>query len=160
MRSPIKSVLGKGRLNLFLLEMIIVLLFFSVASAVIIRTFVAADKLSSENIRLERMSFCAQSAAESFSVNADLGKTASALFGIDHENFRGATRIDIPLDEKCGYAYLTDADIFMTMQITETKYDGRLKMLHISFKDKNGSLLYEIDTAAYTPERTVLYGEE
>ena len=81
MRSPIRSTPGKGRLNLFLLEMIIVLLFFSVASAVIIRTFVAADKLSSENIRLERMSFCAQSAAESFSVNADLGKTASALQG-------------------------------------------------------------------------------
>ena len=106
------------------------------------------------------MSFCAQSAAESFSVNADLGETALALFGIDHENFKGAARIDIPLDEKCGYAYLTDADIFMTMQITQTQYDGRLKLLHISFKDKNGGLLYEIDTAAYTPERTVLYGEE
>ncbi|MBQ5318726.1 MAG: hypothetical protein J6K17_06500 [Oscillospiraceae bacterium] len=160
MRSPIKASSGKGRLNLFLLEMIIVLLFFSVASAVILKAFVSADRLSAENIRLERMAFCAQSAAEAFSSTADLGETAEMLFGIDSESFNNAARIDIPLDDKCGYAYLAESALSMTMQITETDYDGRLKMLHIFFKDKDGNLLYEINTAAYTPERTVLYGEE
>ncbi len=160
MRSPIKSAPKSGRLNLFLLEMIIVLLFFSIASAVIINAFVAADRISAENIRLERMSFCAQSAAECFSANADLGETAEALFGIDHDKFENAVRIDIPLDEKCEYAYLKDASVFMTMQLADSDYDGRLKILHIFFKDESGNMLYEINSAAYTPERTVLYGEE
>ena len=160
MSSPTKSVSIGGRLNIFLLEMIIVLLFFSIASAVILKTFITADKVSAENIRLERMAFCAQSAAESFSANADLAETAEMLFGIAPEKFENASRIVIPLDEECGYAYLTDADLFMTMQITGSDYNGRLKMLCISFSDENGNLLYEIDSAAYTPERTVLYGEE
>ena len=160
MRNPTKPLPDRGRLNLFLLEMIIVLLFFSIASAVILKTFVTADRISAENIRLERMAFCAQSAAESFSSTADLAETAEAVFGIDSDKFENATRIEIPLDDKCSYAYLTDAGIFMTMQIIGSEYDGRLKTLHIFFKDKNGNMLYEINSAAYTPERTVLYGEE
>ena len=160
MISPIKAVPHKGRLNLFLLEMIIVLLFFSIASAVIIRTFVAADMLSAQNIKLERMSFCAQSAAEAFSSTADLDETAEILFGIDLENPENTTRIDIPLDDKCSYAYLKDTSLTMTMQVIASDYDGRLKTLRISFTDNDGNMLYEINTAAYTPERTVLYGEE
>lgn len=160
MRSPTKSLPYGGRLNLFLLEMIIVLLFFSIASAVILKAFVSADRISAENIRLEKMAFCAQSAAEAFSVTADLGETAEMLFGVEHDKFEGASRIEIPLDEKCGYAYLKDASVFMTMQVTGSEYDGRLKILHIFFKDEDGNMLYEINTAAYMPERTVLYGEE
>lgn len=160
MRSPTKAMpANKGKLNLFLLEMIIVLLFFSVASAVILRAFVAADRISAENIRLERMAFCAQSAAESFSVTADIAETAEALFGIGHEKFENATRIEIPLDDKCEYSYMKEASVFMTMQITESKYEGRLRILNISFKDDEGNILYEINAAAYVPERTVLSDE-
>lgn len=160
MRSPAKAFSHSGKLNLFLLEMIIVLLFFSIASAVILKAFVAADKISAENIRLERMAFCAQSAAETFSVTADLGETAEALFGIEYDKFDGASRIEIPLDEKCGYAYMTNSPISMTMQIVSTDYEDRLKVLHIFFKDNDGNMLYEINSAAYMPEREVLYDEE
>jgi len=160
MRNPTKSVSRGGKLNLFLLEMIIVLLFFSIASAVILRAFVTADRVSAENIRLERMAFCAQSAAETFSVTADIAETAEVLFGIESDKFENATRIDIPLDNECGYSYLKEAKVFMTMQIVNTEYEGRLRTLHIFFKDEDGNMLYEINTAAYVPERTVLYGEE
>ncbi len=160
MRSPTKPLHSGGRLNLFLLEMIIVLLFFSVASAVILKAFVTADRLSAENIRLERMAFCAQSAAETFSVTADIAETAETLFGIDPQKFENAARIDIPLDKECSYSYLRDAEIFMTMQLVNSEYNGRLRTLHIFFKDGDGNMLYEINTAAYVPERTVLYGEE
>lgn len=160
MRSPIKSVSRGGRLNLFLLEMIIVLLFFSIASAVILKAFVAADRMSAENMRLERMAFCAQSAAEIFSETGDIAETAEILFEIDSERFEGATRIDIPLDEKCGYSYLKDASLFMTMKITESEYEGRFKAMNISFTDDEGNMLYEINAASYIPERTVLFDEE
>ena len=159
MRSPIKAVPQKGKLNLFLLEMIIVLLFFSIASAVILKAFVAADRMSAENIRLERMAFCAQSAAEVFSVTSDLGETVEAVFGIEREKLENTTRIDIPLDDECRYSYMSDASVYMTMQITGTEYDGRLRMMNISFKDDKGKLLYEVNTASYIPERTVLADE-
>lgn len=159
MHSPTKAIPKNGKLNLFLLEMIIVLLFFSVASAVILRAFVAADRISAENIRLERMAFCAQSAAESFSVTADLAETAEFLFGVEYENLENATRIEIPLDSKCEYSYMNEAYVFMTMQITGSEYKNRLRMLNISFRDKDGNVLYEINSAAYVPERTVLSDE-
>lgn len=160
MRSPIKAVSAKSRLNLFLLEMIIVLLFFSIASAVILKAFVTADRISAENIRLEKMSFCAQSAAECFTATADISKTAEMLFGVDLSDSENTTRIDIPLDDNCEYAYMKEASISMTMQIVNTDYDGRLQMLRIFFSDNDKNLLYEINTAAYTPERKVLYNEE
>ena len=163
MRSPTKSVRGVGRLNLFLLEMIIVLLFFSIASAVILKAFVAADRISAENIRLERMAFCAQSVAESFSVTADLAETAEDIFGIDPENIENATYIEIPLKEDCTYSYLEDADIFLIMQFVHTEYgEGQMYIVtNIYFKDDDGNVLYEMNSAAFKPERTVLdYGEE
>ncbi|MBQ3162468.1 MAG: hypothetical protein IJC04_10130 [Oscillospiraceae bacterium] len=163
MRSPTKSVRGVGRLNLFLLEMIIVLLFFSIASAVILKAFVAADRISAENIRLERMAFCAQSVAESFSVTADLAETAEDIFGIDPENIENATYIEIPLKEDCTYSYMEDAGIFLTMKFVYTEYGkGQVyTAINISFKDDAGNVLYEMNSAAFKPERTVLdYGEE
>lgn len=166
MRSPVKSVRGKGRLNLFLLEMIIVLLFFSIASAVILKAFVAADRISAENIRLERMAFCAQSVAESFSGTADLAETAEDIFGIDPENIENATYIEIPLNEDCTCSYMDmeDAEIFLTMKYVHSEHvEGQLyTAISISFEDDDGNLLYEIYSAAFVPERTVLdiYGEE
>lgn len=163
MRSPVKSAPGGGRLNLFLLEMIIVLLFFSIASAVILKAFVAADRISAENIRLERMAFCAQSVAESFSVTADLAETAEDIFGIDSENIKNATYIEIPLKEDCTYSYMDDAEIYLTMQHVHTEYGKGQNYIaiSISFEDDDGNVLYEIHSAAFKPERTVLdYGEE
>ncbi len=163
MRSPVKSVRGGGKLNLFLLEMIIVLLFFSIASAVILKAFIAADRVSAENIRLERMAFCAQSMAESFSVTADLAETAEDIFGIDPESFENATYIEIPLNEDCTRPYMEDAEIFLTMQYSYSEYGKgqRYIVLNISFRDDDGNVLYEMNSAAFKPERTVLdYGEE
>ncbi len=44
MKSPIKAVPAGGRLNLFFMEMIIVLMFFSIASAVILNAFAASGR--------------------------------------------------------------------------------------------------------------------
>ena len=48
----------------------------------------------------------------------------------------------------------------MTMKVTESEYEGKFKAMNISFKDDEGNVLYEINTAAYVPERTVLFDEE
>lgn len=155
MRSPTKAVPKGGRLNLFLVEMIIVLLFFSIASAVILKAFVAADRLSAENMRLERMAFCAQSAAEVFSATADLSETAERLFGVGAED---ASEISVPLDGECRYSP-ADAELYMKMKITENAFDGKYLAMSISFSNTDGEELYRIEAAACDTGRTVDFYE-
>ncbi len=147
MKSPVRPARGEGRLNLFFVEMIIVLLFFGIASAVILRTFAASDELSRESGRLERMSFCAQSAAEIFSETGSLPETAEKLFGIEAED---ASKIVIPLDEKCGYSP-TEAALYLTMTVTDGSAEN-LSEISISFSEKDGDALYEIKSGAYLPD--------
>lgn len=156
MRSPVKSVSKGGRLNLFLLEMIIVLLFFSIACAVILNAFVTADRISASNIRLERMAFCTQSVAEVFSETGDISETAETLFGITSEN---VSRITVPMDNECRYSPAA-ADIFMTVSIVETDFDGAFRTAEISFSDADGAPLYSVQTSACVTEGTVDFLEE
>lgn len=152
MKSQIKQK-GKGiRLNLFFVEMIIVLLFFSIASAVILRSFVGSDRLARESRQIEDMAFLAQSAAEIYSGTADLSGTAEMLTSADHicEYDPHENRITVFMDN----------GVTGTISETSDEYGGgSLKTLHISFMDGSGETLYELDTGAYIPERTVTDGE-
>ncbi len=152
MKNQIKQA-GQGiRLNLFFVEMIIVLLFFSIASAVILRSFAGSDRLARESRRIEDMAFLAQSAAEIYSGTADLSETAEMLTDTDHI-------CEYDPDEHEITVYM-DNDVTGKMVETSDEYGGgSLKTLHISFMDGSGETLYELDTGAYIPERTVADGE-
>ena len=152
MRSPIKSKPDGGRLNLFFLEMIIVLLFFSIASAVIMKTFVTADRVSRESGMLERMSFCAQSAAEAFSSTGSISETAEILFGVETGE---VSEITVPVDNKCTYNPV-NFSAHMTMSIEDSEFDGSLLTLHVTFTDGDGKVLYEIYSGFYRTEESVV----
>ncbi|MDE6763317.1 MAG: hypothetical protein K2J73_06530 [Oscillospiraceae bacterium] len=156
MKSPIKSVPAGGRLNLFFMEMIIVLLFFGIASAVILNAFAASDRLSRESGWLERMSFCAQSAAEVFSATGSLSETAEELFGLTVSD---SDEVVVPLDEGCVYSP-ESAALLMTMTVSEDKTEGLMEM-HIVFTDGNdesGETLYEVRSGAYLPPKRAVNG--
>ncbi|MCM1024373.1 MAG: hypothetical protein NC395_10000 [Prevotella sp.] len=167
MRSPMKATRAGGSLNLFFMEMIIVLLFFGIASAVILNAFAAADRVSGESGRLERMSFCAQSAAEIFSASGDLEDTAKRLFGdvpfgipAADTSEGGSETLTVPLSEDCEYSP-GDPPLFMTMSVSGEEYGGgRLKTLHITFEDENGGELYSIVSGAYLPAERTVSGNE
>ncbi len=146
MKSTIRPVSGGGRLNLFFMEMIIVLLFFGIASTVILRTFAESDRLSRESGRLERMSFCAQSAAELFSETGSLSETAEKLFGIETEE---ASQVEIPLDGSCRYDPY-EPSMYMTMTVSQGERRGLYEM-RTEFLGKDGETLYEIKSGAYFP---------
>lgn len=136
-----------GRFNLFFVEMIIVLLFFAAATAIILRSFAAADRLARDSRRLENMSFCARSAAELYSANGSLSETAETLFGAE-ASAENASEITLPLSGDCRYSP-ADAEIFVTL--TETTEGGVLKILRVKFSD-GSAVLYEIE-AGYCPEK-------
>ena len=139
------------------MEMIIVLLFFSIAAAVILRSFAASDSLARESRRMESMAFCAQSAAEIFSKTASISETANTLFGgsfpvFDSENI---SEITIPMTSECKYS-AASPELFMTLrEASEDHNAGRLARLEISFTNSSGENVYELETGAYVPERTV-----
>lgn len=160
MKSPIKAVPAGGRLNLFFVEMIIVLMFFSIASAVILNAFAASGRLSRESGRLEKMSFCAQSAAEIFSETGSLPKTLEKLFGsgsyeilhIDFEDGGYASEVRLPLTEECAYSS-ENAELYMLVSVSGEE-PGGLSEMQIVFTDGNdGEVLYTITAGAYLPRK-------
>lgn len=76
-----------SRTSLFLMELLLVLLFFSIASAVCVRVFTAAKLKSEASANLTAATFAAQSAAESWkSVDGNLEATAKSLSGKASQN--------------------------------------------------------------------------
>ncbi len=146
MKSPIKLTKKKGRLNLFFMEMIIVLLFFSIASAVILCSFAGSDKLAKDSRLLESAVFRAQSAAEIYSQNGSLSKTAGMLFPSYTAADGELSRITVPVDGK----------MYMIMSETSEECGGGiLKKLSIIFRNNDGETVYETETGAYISERAV-----
>lgn len=159
MKSPIKSVPAGGRFNLFFMEMIIVLMFFSIASAVILNAFAASGRLSRESGQLEKMAFRAQSAAEIFSASGSLSQTLEELFGsgsyeilnADLEDGGYAAEAKLPLTGDCEYSPQSP-EIFMTLTETAEKSDsGTLKILSVKFVNTDNKELYRITSGAYVP---------
>ena len=156
MKSPIKSIGKKGRFSLFFMEMIIVLLFFSVAAAIILRSFAASDRLARVSRRLESMTFCAQSAAEIYSRTASVSETAQLLFDESGLVFiDGVSAVRIPVSSECKYSPAAP-ELFMTMVETEEYCEnGRFMKLEIIFSDSRDETVYKVESGAYIPERAV-----
>lgn len=77
-----------SKTKMFLLEFIIIILFFSLAATVCVRIFVNAKMVSAQSSRLTGAVLKAQEAAETFkSVDGDAGRLAGKLNGImDDQN--------------------------------------------------------------------------
>lgn len=156
MKSPTKPQKKAVRFNLFFLEMIIVLMFFSIAAAVILRSFAASDKLARGSRRLENMAFCAQSAAELYSQTGSIGDTAERLFGNDTPQLlytdlreESISQMTVPMTSGCEYSPQSP-ELFMKMSESSEEYaGGSLKTLYIAFADEDGEILYEITAGAY-----------
>ena len=162
MKSPTKPRAKAVRFNLFFLEMIIVLLFFSIASAVILNSFSASDRLASRSRLTESMTFCAQSTAEFFSKTGDLSQTVEELFGgssaqIIHADLDGGVYISeakIPLTESCEYSPQNPEIYIILTETAEQSAGGMFKTLSIKFEDTDSEELYQITTGAYIPDKT------
>ncbi|MBD5140468.1 MAG: hypothetical protein HDT25_03505 [Ruminococcus sp.] len=160
MKSPIKPRAKAVRFNLFFLEMIIVLLFFSIAAAVILNSFSVSNSLAKKSRRTEAMAFCAQSAAEIFSETGNLSQTVEEIFGggsaeilnADLEDGSYISEAAIPLTESCEYSP-QDPEIFITLTETaEQSNGGVLKTLSIRFENTDKEELYKITSGAYIPD--------
>lgn len=144
MNRSVNNAHAEGRLNLFFLEMIIVLLFFGIASAVIISAFAASDRISRESEQLENITFCAQSAAEIFSKSGNLSEVTEELFGIPANGYT-----TVPLDKNCGYSPL-EPELYLALDTPYGDADG-LSELNMVFTNADGERIYQLTAGAYLP---------
>lgn len=159
MKSPTKPRVKAVRFNLFFLEMIIVLLFFSIAAAVILNSFAVSDRLASRSRRTESMTFCAQSAAEIFSKTGSLSQTVEELFGsgsakilnADLEDGSYISEATVPLTESCEYSPQSPEIFMILTETAEQAGGGTLKALSIKFENTDKEELYQITSGAYIP---------
>ena len=125
-------------MNLFLIEIIIALLFFSISGAVIMKVFAVADAKSRRSALLEEVMVVAQSIAEIYSSDGDAGAAVKEAAGVTAYEDLSA----VPLN---------GGKVMMSVQ--ESREDsgaGELCSLSIEFT-MEGSEIYSLDCSVYFP---------
>lgn len=136
----------KQTVNLFFVELIISLLFFSFSGAVVLRVFAYADSRARLGQVLEKASLCAQSAAEAYSVSGSRNDAFSAVFGEDNERPESGV---ILLDSGCRPSESGSVELSYSEEVTEYKA-GELRVLSLSFRSA-GEEIYALECSAYIP---------
>ncbi len=140
----IKGSTGIKPANLFFIELIIVLLFFSFSVAVILQIFAAADHRQDMSDITEGAVICSQSVAEVFSVKGSLAETADIVFGGIQISGNAA---GITLDDS--FAPSENGRITLHLQQRdEEKTAGVLSYLDMSFV-LDGKEVYFLSCASY-----------
>ncbi len=134
--------------NLFFVELIIVLLFFSISAAIILQVFAAADHKQDIGELTERSIVCAQSIAECYSVTADISESAELVFGTDAAATGSGAVLRLDNELKAS------ADGNVTLTLTEMNREmtdaGCFTRLSIAFT--HGDIeLYTLICSAYVP---------
>lgn len=148
------KISGKARMrpaNLFFIELIIILLFFSFSAAVILGIFAAADHRQRHSDLIEKALICTQSLSEAFSVTGDLDKTTEIVFGEAVGNSDGG-RAEIHLDSEMNP--VKDGEIVLSvLQNNNITKAGRLSCLELEFRTGGEMLFSPVICEAYFPDK-------
>ncbi len=147
----IKGGTGIRPANLFFIELIIVLLFFSFSAAVILQIFAAADERQDNSDVVEKAVICSQSLAEAFSVTGDFAEASAIVFGDDAGMFSG-NGAEIHLDSNMKPCEGGEITLIMAQNCRETAA-GRLSGLEFEFRTAEGQLFPPIICETYFPNK-------
>lgn len=143
----IKTVRPKKPSNLFLVEMIIAMLFFSVSGAVILNVFAVADGKMRRSEAGDSAMICAQSCAEAYSLKGSAAEMAELVFGDYTTREDGA--LCVTLDERCR----PSEEGGITLIISEAEEDtaaGALRTAELVFMREDKELR-RFSCSAYVP---------
>lgn len=130
-------------INLFLAEIIIALLFFSISGAVILQVFAAADIKSRKSGELESVIICAQTLAEAYSESGNIVTAAKIVWEDPEINTTDGTNTEI---------YTADGKICLNASEQRKKTSaGELCELNMVFSS-DGEELYALSCSAYLPD--------
>lgn len=143
-----------SKASLFLMELILSILFFSLSAAVCVQLFVKSHLMSRQSLRLNYAVIYAESMADTFySTDADLEKLTELLPGAYHNTHNNT--VNIYYDEDFNRVTINDYPRGCRYILTgELKKDNDVYVLDITFNDyvaKN--VIYEIEPAFYIDEK-------
>ncbi len=144
---------GKARLrpaNLFFIELIVILLFFSFSAAVILGIFAAADHRQKHSNLVENALVCSQSIAEAFAVTGDFAEASEIVFGA--VGVSDGNVAEIRLDDNMMLCEDGEVMLSMIQNNIETEA-GRLSCLEFEFVTDKGKLFSPIICEAYFPDK-------
>lgn len=128
-----KKVLSSSRSGLFLIELIIVILFFALSAAVCMKLFVFAYTMTEYSSEISHAAAAAQNTAECFkAAEGDIVKTAELLGAAFDNNI---------------LLYNPDDDITLTLIADTEKNDLSVNGI-ISVADKNNKIIFEMEITA------------
>jgi len=133
---------------LFLMELIIAILFFSVASAVCIKLFVHSHLISEKTIQINHSVLISQNIAESF-INAK-GDHAQLVKLLD-ASIQPPNQLMLYYDKNWLH---TDAEHASFIVTTELYSENLIQFADITIVDQNSNVLYQ-NLASYYPQNTV-----
>lgn len=141
---------GKTRqpVNLFFIEMIVSLLFFSISGAVVLRVFASADLKSRRSTEFESVILCAQSAAEVYSRDADAENAIKTVFG--GELTESGNCGYIMLDGKSFNAAENGTICLKVSENTSATAAGKYAELTLDFAEGDREI-YSLVCSAYVP---------
>lgn len=144
--SKIKNKANVRPANLFFVELIIVLLFFSFSAAVILRIFAAADSRQKLSDITEKAVICSQSVAEAFSVSGNLSDTLDIVFDADKDYGSSA---EIALDDDFNVNDSGRIKLLLIQRDNPTSA-GVLSFLEMSFS-LDGKEIFYLECSSYIP---------
>lgn len=125
-------------LNLFFIEIIISLLFFSISGAVIMKVFAVADAKTRTSSLLEEVVITAQSIAELYSCNGDADAAVREAAGVTGYEDLSA----VPLD---------GGRVILSASESRENYGaGEMRRLSVTFL-LDGDEIYSLNCSAYIP---------
>lgn len=122
--------------SLFLMEIVLSILFFALASAVCMQLFAKAHLISIDNSNKSTAVSYARSAAECFKSTDDLAELQSILGGEQWED-----RLTVRYDNQWKVSQSTNSPYRMTVQVTQ---EGTLSSAEISVSPKDGDPIYSL----------------
>lgn len=146
--SPLRGATAR-RSTAFLTELLIVILFFSVASAVTIRMFAAAHDTSAQSERLHSAVIEAQSVAEVLRVEKDATAALAFLYG-------NVTQQDelfvVQFDKSWQPVSSEGAYVLSVAQEDIAQAGGDMLTFEIHIATAQGETIYRLETGSYTPQ--------
>lgn len=119
--------------SLFLMELILAILFFSIASAVCVQIFVKSHLLSQDAEALNRAVTICSNTAEELSASDDW-ETSIVFY-----------------DDKFAVCKEAEASYLLTTDVTQK---DSMEAAHITLSDRSGTIIYELDTTRHIARRT------
>lgn len=125
-------------LNLFFIEIIIALLFFSISGAVIMKVFAVADGKTRKSALLEEVVITAQSIAELYCCGNDAKTAVRQALGDDHVGDLSAVPVE-------------DGKVILSVSERRESADaGEMRRLSMTFT-LDGSEIYSLECSKYVP---------